>query len=248
MAGADFNRRAPSPRSAVLRALFSPALISFVAGGAFAAWGYLAAGKTLGALFAGAGAIPLIAPGIIVCARSEGECFRGFVSALAGIGTVWSISLSGSVRILEWLDCIIVLSTLGLAVCGLSIALLNLRINRSLAYAITIVLGLLWLTWPIWTATWLRGVDKQAIVDKLISVHPLFVINAAVARSLPVPWTQFRIAYTIMSVGQDTPFALPKNLAGCAWLHILVGLALAAATGLLKHALSRRDVDASPVS
>ena len=108
------------------------------------------------------------------------------------------------------------------------------------ASAIAVVICLIWLTWPVWLSPYLTGPHADAIVARLVWVHPLFTVNG-VLMNLGT-WSHLPIAYRdLTTLGQDVPYALPTNIWPSVLTHFIPGFALL-------WAGSRRPAAAEPAA
>lgn len=208
-----------------------PALLLSIAA---AAWCRYTTGPNLGHYLGGLLLATLIAPPLSVSEKP----IRAWVPALGivlGIALVWAASLHAvDVSGWEWLRCCTVLAAYVLALAGLASLLHSLRIPIAPAAAIPILLGLLWLTWPVWLSPWLT----QPMADWLVPANPLFAINATL-RHLGT-WDRAPLAYrALTSLNQDVPYRLPGSIALACILHAIVALAT-----MFLAAKSRRAIQA----
>ncbi|MGH7176140.1 MAG: hypothetical protein ACREJC_02060 [Tepidisphaeraceae bacterium] len=135
-----------------------------------------------------------------------------------GIGIVWLIvAFCTQITLLQWLLCYLVLVAYSLALLGVTCALS--RLGATIASAITTLIALAWLTWPIWLASHLGG----AAINALVKLSPLLAINGVV-REFGI-WTQHRIVYRYTSLGQDVAYELP-GVWTCIAGHALIGAVL----------------------
>jgi tetratricopeptide (TPR) repeat protein len=113
---------------------------------------------------------------------------------------------------------------------AVALTLRRLRLPAQPAAALTILLGLAWLTWPIWLAPALN----ESLAAALIRFHPLFALNAALPH-LGL-WTEHgALMYHLTTLGQHVPYALP-NPAWTILFHILIA-------ALLFGLIHRRDAE-----
>jgi hypothetical protein len=207
----------------------APALvISVVAGGLCAA----AAGPTLGT-FLGGLAMAVLLSGPLVLAE-EGFWQRAVVAAAIadGIALSWLPAVfEVPLRLMHWLGAYAVVAGLVAACWGLGSLLRRLRLPAALASAIVVLVGLAWLSWPVWLATVLRGQQYERLVEALVAANPLFALNGLLLSCFE-PWATYSIAYRLTTLGDDVNYTLPRSILPCLGLH------LALAGGLL--ALGRK--------
>jgi hypothetical protein len=153
------------------------------------------------------------------------------VSIPAGIGIGWLVS---GIALMQTVRCFAVLFGCAALVGGVSTALTRFRITPLAASAMTVLIALLWLTWPVWLSPYFG----DAIVDRLVPIHPLFAINGVLVNF--GTWSHMPIAYReLTTLGQDVPYSLPMSIWPSVFVHLLPGIALwwvgsprAAAAGL----------------
>ena len=116
---------------------------------------FQAAGSTLGLFFGGVIFAAILVPPLAVATNSGRAGALNALAVLAGIASVWwitGVSETGT-NTLEWVRCTLVLFTFGGAVAAIAAAWRALRFSPAPVAAIAVLLGLAWLTWPIWLAT-----------------------------------------------------------------------------------------------
>jgi hypothetical protein len=89
--------------------------------------------------------------------------------------------------------------------------------------ALSVIGGLVWLTWPIWASRTWHGGDSEASVARVIDCHPLFAINAQVTQALG-NWTEYSLAYHLTDLAQNVSFSFPQSIWPCVLLHGLIGV------------------------
>ena len=142
---------------------------------------------------------------------------------------VWLVAaFRPEITLLQWLYSYMLLIAYATLIAGMSTALLRLRLVPVAASAITVIFSLIWLTWPVWLSPYLRGPRADAIVARLVWVHPLFAINGVLA-SLGT-WGHWPIAYRqLTTLGQDIPYTLPASIWPGVLVHLSVGVLLSTA-------------------
>ena len=156
----------------------------------------IAAGATFGLLIGSTAFAPIIAPTITT--RSH-RLWIAIAVTLANL-LVWIFSIP----IIDAFECAIVLVAFTLALMALRSA------------SIAILVGLIWLSLPIWLRT-----DPAATLS---AYHPLFAMNGA-CDTLGI-WTQQPILYRLTTLGQDVPFELPSSIWPCVIAHGVIALTL----------------------
>jgi len=205
----------PNSSSWVVRSSLPALIISAAA----AIWCRATVGPTLGLFLGSLLLTTLITPPLILAADAR----RSWIAAAAivvGMGAVWAIAiLPADISTLEWLACCLVLASYILALAGIANLFVAARLSRSLAAGLTILLGLLWLTWPVWLSPWLT----QPMSDWLVPANPIFATNA-VLKHLGT-WDRAPLAYRALTVlNQDIPYRLPGSIAGACVAHAMTGI------------------------
>jgi hypothetical protein len=199
---------------------------------------YFAAGAPLGLFFAGVASAAILLP--YLCLINERLSQRVLIAGafVAGNAIVWLLAI-GSITILQWLACSLVLAGFALALLGMLSILIKLIRSPIAAAAIVVTLALAWLTWPIWLSPHLHGADSENFVSWLVWLHPLFAINGALPNL--GTWTHQPIMYHLTNLGQDVPYTLPQSVWPCVALHGLIGTALLFASSRpKKHSAASR--------
>lgn len=213
-AGDTENRNARVAIHPLISSFLPAFLISIAAG----AWCRGAVGPTLGLFLGSLLMTSLIAPPLAL-ARGIRKSWVPACGVFLGMALVWAASLSAAdVTVFEWLRCCLVLATFIVGLAGMTTLLSALGMPRSPAAAVTILLSLLWLSWPVWLSPWLT----QPVADWLVPANPIFAINAALQHL--GTWDRAPLAYRALTVlNQDVPYRLPATIAPACILHSIVG-------------------------
>jgi hypothetical protein len=165
-----------------------------------------------------------LTPQFVVAHRAPIERTVAIASLIDGVGIVWLVAMFRSdVTFGQWLTVYIVLAACAVAAAGLTLAL-SRWIGALLASALTTVIALAWLTWPIWLSAWIDQPSVVRAMNFLVPLHPLLALNGLLAQ-LGV-WGESPLMYQLTSLGQDVPYSLPRSIAMCAGAHVLLGGAL----------------------
>jgi hypothetical protein len=184
---------------------------------------YLTLGPTLAAFLAGLIVVTLLAPMLTLADETALHRALAFTAVITPIAIMWAVPVFQTIVLPgEWFLCVLVLSAYAAALAGLAALFERLRFSAVAASAIVVVLGLVWLSWPIWLAPWLTGPSAEQRVARLVSAHPLFAISSALARPFPNPWAEYDIAYRLTNIGDDIPYELPATILKCLLFHLLV--------------------------
>jgi hypothetical protein len=193
-----------------------------------------AAGISLGLFFGGVLFATLLVPPLT--AGEEAPWRRLAIPCCVTLGTiaVWLTTLGDLLRFTQWLSCSVALLAYALALGGVCGALISSRVNALVAAAVVTVLGLLWLTWPMWLSHALLRPNGDELAAWLVPAHPLFAINAVLSHF--DTWDRFPLAYTRLTVlNQDVFYALPKGVLWATLVHGAVGAGSFCLTGIVQR-------------
>lgn len=206
------------PLRATLRTALAPLLLSFAAGVAC----YFALGATTGFFFGAVAIVALLTPPLVVGPTDRA---RQLVTAAAVVDGVAAACLFAvfdpAVTALDWLKVYALLAAWGAALWGIASLLARLRVEPTIAAALTVVLALAWIAWPVWLSPWIAG--RETLVAWLVAPHPLLALDGAL-RHLGPAWTERHYMYTRLSVlNQDVFYSLPRGVMWAVLLHAGVG-------------------------
>jgi hypothetical protein len=172
---------------------------------------HAAAGRTLGFLLGPFFAVAMILPPLVT---RRVRPARALIIAAAVVGTFvigWLVAFGGDGTLKQWLLCSIVLAAFTLALVALT---------RASAAWVAFVIATLWLTWPVWTSSFVT----IGLANWLTPAHPLLAVNGVV-RQFGV-WLEQPLMYRYSALGQDVPYALPRTIWPCVMVHALAGIIL----------------------
>jgi hypothetical protein len=209
----------PSLRAVLLTAL-TPLLLSLVAGTAC----YVATGPTMGSFFGGVVIVALLTPPLALAPADRTRQVIAVASVIDGVAVAWLFAVADpSVSLVDWLKAYTLLAAWGAALWGVADLLTRAGMARLASSAVTVLLALAWLAWPIWLSPWVAG--RDALVAWLVWPHPLLALDGAL-RHLGPPWTERHWMYTRLTVlNQDVFYALPRGIWGAVVFHAGVALA-----------------------
>jgi hypothetical protein len=184
---------------------------------------YASAGASLGLFLAVPIIVTLLAPPLTV---AEGSTANRLIVLGAIVGPLclfWLPAIfHGDVRFAEWLASCLVMIAYAAALAGLSAALCLATRSAIVSAALSVIVGLVWLTWPIWASrTWNAGASEAAVARGVVC-HPALAINGQVSRGLG-NWTEQPVAYHLTELSQSVNFILPRTVWPCVLLHGLIG-------------------------
>ena len=220
----------------LVRCSAAPFLIALAAGMSC----YAAARGTLGFYLGGVGMMTILLPALVVKSpspyplpeyreRGKTATFVRAAAVIDGIGVVWLLGLFHSLSLLQWLTAYAVLVVWGLALAGLVLALKRGGIAPVGAAAIAVVIGLVWLTWPVWLAAAVRSQEGTRLAAWLVPAHPLLALNGALGNH--GIWLQQSVIYRHVTLGQDAAYSLPRSILPCVVVHLSVAAALTVVAG-----------------
>jgi hypothetical protein len=176
---------------------------------------YMIARASLGLFLGGLLFAILIAPPLILAEIRTATRLLVLIAICIGVALPWLLAIAP----VQWFACAAVLVGTLASVTGCAV-LLERCSGRIVAAAWSVVLGLAWIAWPVWLASFLPG--RPGLVNTLTAAHPLFAINGVVARTMGI-WTEQSVAYHLTNLGQDVSYALPTSIIPAVLLHGLMG-------------------------
>jgi hypothetical protein len=211
----------------VIRRVLSVALAPLLLSISSAAACYLSAGASLGAFLGGVIMVTLLVPPLVVADERWRTRLIVLGAILLPMWAMWGVVTvnsppSSKVYVREWAASCVVLAAYGLALMGVAVMLRLTRLPAVGCAAVAVVLGLAWLTWPIYMSRSWEGTASAGVVSFFARFNPALVINGQVFRALGL-WTEQSIAYRLTDLSQNVPYALPQSIFPCVLLHGLVG-------------------------
>jgi hypothetical protein len=125
----------------------------------------------------------------------------------------------------DWAACTAAVGAFAFALAGLALVLRGARVGPPVASFATTLLGLAWLTWPVWLSPWLAG--RAGLVGWLVPAHPLLAVNSVV-RHLGI-WDEQPLAYNLTTLNRDVPYPLPGGILRTVLVHGAIGVVLLSA-------------------
>jgi hypothetical protein len=184
-----------------------------------------AAGNSLGLFFGGLFAATFLTPAAVLVAGNFYRAIGGLAAAVVPIMIVWLLpALSSADTPLQWMQAAIVLLTYSAVIGGIALVLERVKCPPVYSVAVAVVIGLAWLTWPVWLSANLVKSGLGGIAQNLVALHPPLVINGILTNE--PAWTERSLAYHLTDLNQDVPIQLPASAGKCATLHGILGLAL----------------------
>ncbi len=183
-----------------------------------------AAGPSLGIFFGGLFVATFLTPAGVLCGKVAAS-IGGLVAIVGPVIAVWMLTTTKTANTpAELGEAASVLLAYSIAIGGIALILARARVPAIFASAGAIVLGLAWLTWPVWLSAPLVGNGYDRVVQDLVLAHPPLTINGILINE--PAWTERSIAYHLTDLNQDVPIRLPDNPAICAAVHGIIGISL----------------------
>jgi hypothetical protein len=209
----------PPVRTAILTVV-PPLLLSLCAGIAC----YVAAGATTGLFFGGVAMTALLVPPLVLTQPDRARQVLITAAVVDGVAVSWLFAVADPyVSLIDFVRAYLLLAAWGAALWGVADLLRRAQVAPVFASALTVVLALAWLAWPIWLSPWLAG--RQTLVAWLVASHPLISLDGAL-RHLGVEWDRRPLMYTRLSVlNQDVFYTRPAGVGRATLFHAAVALA-----------------------
>jgi hypothetical protein len=193
---------------------------------------YAASGVSLGLFFGPMLLVTFLVPPLVMGEDSNLGRLIVCLSLSAGICAVW-IAVA-NIPAQQAFRSAAVAGAYVLALAGVASLLQWLRLGKIFSAGATVLLGALWLTWPVWLCAWLTGPHAQATVERLTAAHPLMAMNAVFFSRFNF-WDRFPLAYQQLTIlNQDLLYSLPPSVAPMVKIHGGIG-----AVGLSLKAVAR---------
>ena len=139
----------------------------------------------------------------------------------AAVGLLLAVS-DPYVTLLDWVRADLLLAAFALALWGVAGGAVRLRFEPVLASALTVVLALAWLAWPVWLSPWLAGARRWCRGRAAAPAARALRRCATSARRGPSATSM----YTRLSVlNQDVAYSLPRGVGPAVIVHTAIGLA-----------------------
>src|SRR5688572_3398846 len=199
----------------VIRRLLSVALAPLLLSALSAVACYVSAGTSLGVFLGGVIMVTLLVPPLVLADGGWRTRLIVLGAILLPVWATWLVAtVNSQVYVREWMACCIVVTAYASALAGLTVGLRLTRLPAVGCAAITVVLGLAWLTWPIYMSRSWEGTSSTDIVSLFARFNPALVINGQVFRAMGL-WTEQSIAYRLTDLSQNVPYQLPRALGVC---------------------------------
>lgn len=195
--------------------------------------GYAVAGASLGLFFWGFFVLSFFVPAAVLAARDTKEALTRIGSTTAAVAIVWLIAVWQSPDTIgQWAQLVLVLAAYGLAIGMIAMLAARTHMGFPLANGLAVILGVAWLTWPLWFLPYLARFDVGT-ANFIVDIHPPLVANGILVSESP--WTERSLAYQLTSLNQDVPVELPKHGWLCIAVHGGLGILILLALPRRRH-------------
>lgn len=209
----------------VIRTLLSAAPFPFVISLLSAIACYWAGGASLGLFICGLVLVTIIVPIVSMAEQSILNRLVATAFVVFAISIVWLFGIMhNETWVKEWLGSMFVLDAYAIALVGLVSGLRAVRCSSVVSAALSVIVGLFWLTWPIWLSRTWNGEESAPGVERLVLLHPGMAINGQVIKL--GAWSEQSVAYHLTDLSQNVPYSLPSSIWPCVLLHAILGIAL----------------------
>lgn len=215
----------PTATRRLLSAALPPLLLSVVAAVTLAC----VCGGTVGVFIGSVLVVTLLVPPTILASSHLPHRLLALLLSVIPLGVVWLITAGQTKTSLgEWGSSTTVLVSYAVALAGLAVVIRAARLSVTVSAAMTVVLGLVWLTWPIWLSRAWDGEASAIWVNRLVTVHPVL----AVSLSHLGQWPEQTVAYHLTELNQSVPYAPPRTVWVCVAVYLIFGVAVIGLVGL----------------
>jgi hypothetical protein len=182
-----------------------------------------AAGWSLGTFIGGLLIATLLIPPVVLAQEQLRDRLLALTMTVTPIVVLWLIATCQTETLFrEWVGCTAVLITYGLTLAGLSTAFRAIRLSATVSAALTVVVGLAWLTWPIWLSRTWDGEASAPAIARWAALHPGLVIQIPNLGA----WPEQSIAYHLTDLNQNVSYEAPPTVWKCVLAHALAGALL----------------------
>ncbi len=204
-------------------------IVASLAGCAACWW---AAGASLGLFFGGLFVVTFLTPAAILAQRNARSAICALAATVGTVAVFWLIAtLKTSDTLGQWFGVTMVLLTYALAIAGIAALPAACKLPDIFAAAVAVVIGLAWLTWPVWLSPTIANHETNAAVQNMVNIHPPLVINGILTRQ--PAWTEMSLAYHLTDLNQDVPIRMPSSAAPSAAFHAVLGIGLCTAASAI---------------
>jgi hypothetical protein len=218
-----------TPKITEIRKIIPPEIVlpPLILTGVFITFAAVVSGVSLGPAIAGFFAVTLVLPPLTAGRAALAERLMILAAAVAPVAIAW-LHLIGpaAATVFQWLGLSILLAAYAAALVGIVYLLERLKIPPLLASALTVLLALAWLTWPVWLSPYLSQHGSAQLAGALVRLHPPLVANGLL--TFTPPWTEQGIAYRLTVLNQDISISLPASPLAAIGFHAVLAAPLLA--------------------
>jgi hypothetical protein len=212
-----------TPATSAIRRLLSVTAFPFALSLAGAIACYLVAGASVNLFLGHLVLLIVLAP---VFAMAE-ETAVARLTALAAtllpvIGVGFFAYTRSEIYFAEWWRVAATLLLIPFALSAMSVALGQVKCPITVSAAVSVGVGLAWLTWPIWASQTWQGEGSAARVILLSNIHPGMLIDAQLAKTSG-GWTGQTLAYHLTELNQSVSYSPPHTIWPAVILYGLLG-------------------------
>jgi len=218
----EYRNAPPIDISSVTKHFLSVALFPFLLTLLSAIACYGSTGPSLGLYIAGLVLATLLLPAFSMAEQTILDRLIAATAVVVPISAVWLFGKFHSETYLrEWGKSTLVLEAYAIALVGLAAGLRWAKFPAIAAAALSVFIGLAWLTWPIWLSRTWDGESSAAGVARLVMFHPGMAINGQVATL--GAWSEQSVAYHLTDLSQNVLYSLPTSIWPTVLFHTLFG-------------------------
>jgi hypothetical protein len=217
----------------ILSVALPPLLLSIVAASGIGC----ACRGTLGVFIGSLLAVTILVPPTVLAVAGLRKRLVTVTMSVGPLALLWLLTAQRTgTTVGEWAASTTVMVAYALALAGVAVGLQRARLSAVVSAALTVVIGVAWLTWPIWLSPTWDGEASANRVNGFVALHP------ALSVSLPHlgQWAEQSLAYHLTDLNQNVPYHPPQTVWGCVVFHGLVALVLIG----LSRIFSSRNVQA----
>jgi hypothetical protein len=210
----------------ILSVALPPLLLSVVAAIGIT-W---ASAGTLGVFIGSLLAVTVLVPPMVLAVRGWRGRVVTVMLSVAPPAVAWLLTAQRTgTTVGEWVASTGVLLAYALALGGIAAGVRLTRMSDVVSAALTVILGLVWLTWPIWLSPTWDGEASAAGVNRLVAVHPALSVSLGHLGH----WAEQSLAYHLTDLNQNVSYHPPRSVGWCVSFHALLGALLIGLAGAL---------------
>lgn len=218
--------------SSAIRDLLSvalpPLVLSAVAAGGIS-W---ACAGTLGVFIGSLLALTILVPPTVLAVTGLRDRLLTVTLSVLPLALIWLLTARRTgTTVAEWRASSAILLAYALALGGVAVGLRLARVSTVVSAALTVIVGLAWLTWPIWLSPTWDGEASAQGVNRFVAVHPALSVSVGHLGH----WAEQSLAYHLTDLNQNVSYHPPQSVWWCVMFHVLVGAALMGLSQALGH-------------